>query len=422
LKKIKWDNGCVKWGVTAFLVIAASVLLFALVQRGSAISAAVSKFFYYLSPIIWGLAIAYLLNPIVTRVQKKLFLPLGVKLFKKHPNRAFPFSRGVSTALIVLLFVILLTLFAVLVVPQIYSSVETLVISLPGYIDRAAARINDFADSFPRAGEYISDIVDRVISFLDDWATNDAPGQLKDLLLDISLRVVSFVRGLFNLLIGIIVSVYLLYSKERFLARVKKLLYAVFPEKTVRAFLSAARFTDKAFLRFIGGKLLDSLIIGCICYLFCIIAKTPYALLVSVFVGITNIIPFFGPFIGAVPSALLILTQSGSQCFAFVIFITILQQFDGNFLGPLILGSRSGISGFWIIFSILLGGGFFGFIGMLVCVPVFTVIYTALRYFADARLEKRGLSKNTALYEPPLEAPPSANTAETSPPPDNGED
>ena len=196
----------------------------------------------------------------------------------------------------------------------------------------------------------------------------------------------------------IIVSIYILGNIEGFSASAKKLMYTVFSVEAAEKLREGLNFTDKTFMGFINGKLLDSAIIGLICYIGCALLNIPYALLVSVIVGVTNVIPFFGPFIGAVPSALLILLVDPLKCLIFVIFIIVLQQLDGNVIGPKILGSSIGINGFWVMFSIILGGGLFGFWGMLLGVPVFVVIYTALGRLVTKKLVKRDLPTDTDEY------------------------
>lgn len=200
------------------------------------------------------------------------------------------------------------------------------------------------------------------------------------------------------MLIGFVVACYVLSNMELFLAKSKKVLYSMFSVKASKRILKAIRFTDTAFMGFISGKVIDSAIIGVICYICCAIMRMPYVVLVSVIVAVTNIIPVFGPFIGAVPTALIILLVSPMKCLIYVIFIIVLQQIDGNIIGPKILGSSTGINGFWIMFAILLGGGLFGFIGMLLGVPVFVVIYAGLEKLVNDGLKKRGLQTETAEY------------------------
>ena len=201
-----------------------------------------------------------------------------------------------------------------------------------------------------------------------------------------------------NILIGFVVACYVLGNVETFSAKCKKLLYSCFSVKNTDTILSAVRFTDRAFNGFINGKIIDSAIIGIICYIVCSILKMPYIVLVSVVVGVTNIIPVFGPFIGGIPTALIILLVSPTKALIYVIFIIVLQQIDGNIIGPKILGSSIGINGFWIMFAILLGGGLFGVVGMILAVPLFAVLYSGLEILVDKRLKNRGLATETAAY------------------------
>jgi predicted PurR-regulated permease PerM len=198
-------------------------------------------------------------------------------------------------------------------------------------------------------------------------------------------------KSIYNLIIGIIVSIYLLSDKEGFVAAVKRMMYSIFSVETADRLRSGLNFVDRTFMSFLNGKLLDSLIIGIICYIVCSILQMPYTLLVSVIVGVTNIIPFFGPLIGAVPSALIILMVDPTKCLIFVIFVIILQQIDGNIIGPRILGNSTGITGFWVMFSIILGGGLFGFWGLLLGVPVFVVIYSLVTNLVVKKLKRNDL-------------------------------
>ncbi len=207
-----------------------------------------------------------------------------------------------------------------------------------------------------------------------------------------------FLRGLYNLIVGIIVSVYILAKLEFFNAGFKRLMYCIFTVEAADKIYDGIHFTDRTFMGFISGKLLDSAIIGLICYIFCAITNMPYALLVSVIIGVTNIIPFFGPIIGAVPTGLIILLTDPVKCLIFVIFIIILQQIDGNIIGPKILGNSTGISGFWVMFSIILGAGLFRFWGMLLGVPVFVVIFTLVNSLVKRKLERSDLPVNTEDY------------------------
>lgn len=213
--------------------------------------------------------------------------------------------------------------------------------------------------------------------------------QINAIVKTVSLSMLSFAKAVWNLVIGLIISIYLLASKERFVSQGKKLLYAFWDTRQANVIMEDFRLIDSTFGGFISGKILDSAIIGVLCFVVVSIMKMPYPMLISVIVGVTNIIPFFGPFIGAVPCALLILMVNPMQCLYFIIFIWILQQFDGNFLGPKILGDSTGLSGFWIIFSITIFSGLMGVPGMILGVPIFAVFYALIKRYVNRSLQKR---------------------------------
>ena len=218
------------------------------------------------------------------------------------------------------------------------------------------------------------------------------------ILRQVSLSMISLLKALWNFIIGFIISIYVMYNKESFAAQGKKLVFALMNTNTANQLIKDVRFTSDTFIGFISGKILDSFIIGCICFAGTSIMETPYALLVSVIVGVTNVIPFFGPYLGAIPSAILILMVNPIKCIYFIIFIIILQQVDGNIIGPKILGGSTGLSGFWIIFSITIFGGIMGIPGMIIGVPFFAVLYALIRRFSNRLLEKRGLPTETKMY------------------------
>ena len=210
--------------------------------------------------------------------------------------------------------------------------------------------------------------------------------------------VFSVMRFLFEFMIGIIISIYLMSSKELFSGQSKKIAYALFEENKANHLIRNMRFVHKTFIGFLSGKIVDSIIIGILCFLGTSFLEIPYAILVSVIVGVTNIIPFFGPYLGAIPCAILILMISPIHCLYFVIFIIILQQIDGNIIGPKILGNSTGISSFWVIFAITIFGGLFGIPGMVIGVPVFAIIYAGFRSYFHRMLRKKGLPTDTSVY------------------------
>ena len=368
-RHFKWDRTYINWGMTAFCVVALSLLFYFAVRNISVFGDFFRKLVTILAPFIWGLVICYLLSPLMRFLEERVFLPLGKRLYRKNKKGgAGKFARVMSILFSEIVLLLLIAALVYLIIPQILSSVQMLVQNSGTYADNVSME------------------------------TRLLP-QLGSLITSVSSGVYGFARSIYNLIIGIIVSVYLLADKEGFLAAVKRLSYAVFSVETADKLRQGLNFVDKTFMGFLSGKILDSLIIGIICYIVCSILKMPYTLLVSVIIGVTNIIPFFGPLIGAIPSALIILMVDPSKCLIFVIFIIILQQIDGNIIGPRILGSSTGINGFWVMFAIILGSGLFGFWGMLLGVPVFVVIYTVIQNLIIKKLKKSDLPWKIADYK-----------------------
>ena len=359
---------------------------------------AIGSLFSILSPFIWGLAITYILLPLVKSLQRGVFGALGKAIHKKKPEKAQRFARAMSVLLSEIIFLAIIVAIVYLIIPQLVSSITTIVENSSTYIANTTTWIEQLLSDNPEIEKYVLDVFNNVSEDLKNWLTNTVLPGIGNIAASVTTGIISVVKAVYNLVIGIIVSIYILGNIEGFSASAKKLMYTVFSVEAAEKLREGLNFTDKTFMGFINGKLLDSAIIGLICYIGCALLNIPYALLVSVIVGVTNVIPFFGPFIGAVPSALLILLVDPLKCLIFVIFIIVLQQLDGNVIGPKILGSSIGINGFWVMFSIILGGGLFGFWGMLLGVPVFVVIYTALGRLVTKKLVKRDLPTDTDEY------------------------
>ena len=385
-----------KWGVTAFLVIAAELAFYMLLTNSKGFFRNINTVTSILSPIIWGLVISYLLWPIVKFLEQNTIFPLLKKAFPKKNNRKLARALSILISVVVALFLIAMLLY--LVVPQLYVSIESIVTSAPEYYDTISAWITNFLKDYPQAEQILLETTGHASQTLVDWARSAVLPYLSKIITNLSTGLYSVLRTVLNILIGFVVACYVLGNVETFSAKCKKLLYSCFSVKNTDTILSAVRFTDRAFNGFINGKIIDSAIIGIICYIVCSILKMPYIVLVSVVVGVTNIIPVFGPFIGGIPTALIILLVSPTKALIYVIFIIVLQQIDGNIIGPKILGSSIDINGFWIMFAILLGGGLFGVVGMILAVPLFAVLYSGLEILVDKRLKNRGLATETAAY------------------------
>lgn len=393
-------------GLTAFCVIAASILLFFLLFKISSIRMAVKQFTQILEPFFVGGVIAYLLAPIYNLLLRNLMEVFSKKL---KPRHARPISVGISLFISILLALLVLVGTFALVVPRFISSIIGIVNSLQTYSNNIVIWLNDVLSGHPEVAEQVQDTYENLANSFMTWVnsklTPDAEamlsslGNLSALLSGVVSGVKIVIRLLKDFIIGMFVSAYLLISKRRLIAQAKKIVYGLFPQKYANYIIYECRYIQNVFGGFIRGKLLDSLIIGLICFAGCTIFRFPFPIVVSVIVGVTNIIPFFGPFVGAIPSAVLILLVSPIKCIYFVIFILALQQFDGNWLGPKILGNTTGLSSFWVLFSILLFGGLYGFVGMIIAVPLFAVIYSLISSYINHRLTKRTMSLDTREYE-----------------------
>ena len=398
-RHFRWDKKYLYWGVTAFCVIAAAILFYMALNYLPLLRQGLASLLHILSPFIWGLVICYLLTPFMRLVQKKLFGPLSKKLYKNSKRSdGSRFARSMSVLLSELFLLAILTALVCLIIPQLYSSLQNMVANSPMYIETASRWITQLLEDFPEIEQYVSQTLGQVNTSLMDWIQNTVLPKLGSLISNVTSGVYYAIMGVYNLVIGIIVSVYVLSNLEQFGASAKRILYSVFSVDMAKKILEGLEFTDRTFMGFINGKLLDSAIIGLICYIVCSILRMPYALLVSVIVGVTNIIPFFGPFIGAVPSSIIILLVNPVKCLIFIAFIILLQQLDGNIIGPKILGSSVGINGFWVMFSIILGAGLFGFWGMLLGVPVFVIIYAAITGSVTRKLKRSDLPWEAADY------------------------
>lgn len=306
--------------------------------------------------------------------------------------------RCISIIITLIIVGIFIYAFFSILIPNIATSVRNISIQFPTYINNLTTWSAKFLADNP-------DIEAIVIRFLDTYSeefygylNNSLVPQMEAILRQVSLSMISLLKVLWNFIIGFVISIYVMYSKENFAGQAKKIVYSVLRRQTANQLISDVRFASDTFIGFISGKIIDSFIIGCICFVGTSTLQMPYALLISVIVGVTNIIPFFGPYLGAVPSAVLILMVNPVKCIYFIIFILILQQVDGNLIGPKILGESTGLSGFWVIFSITVFGGIMGVPGMIIGVPCFAVLYAFIRRHANKMLEKRGLPTDTEEY------------------------
>lgn len=384
----------IAWGITAFCVIVGSIVFFFALFRVQALGTLLHKMVESLKPVLIGAVIAFLLVPTFNWTQRNL-LRLFAKS-KRPPKNSAAFAKVLSTTVCIAFALLVITLLLFLIVPQLIDSVGALLNS-----NLASLQFDDITAQLERL---LGDTFDAMPSLEEVF--NDARdalfGWVKTSLLPSLTVAASGVWYTFtvakDVLIGFIVAVYLLNSKELFAAQGKKILYSIFKIPHANMIINNMRFIHRVFAGFINGKLLDSLIIGVLCFVLMQIIGLPYALVISVVIGITNIIPFFGPFIGAIPCSLLLLLINPWQALYFIILIFALQQFDGNILGPKILGDSTGLASFWVLFSILLFGGLFGFGGMVMGVPVFAVLYSVAAGLTNHALDKKDLPTDTTQY------------------------
>lgn len=383
-------------GLTAFLVIVGSLLFFFLIDRYHGFTAIVSKMIGILQPITIGLVIAYLMTPIVNFEERHL-LPLAQKKMK-DPEKAKKLVRVISVLGALIFFVLIIAVLLLMVIPELYKSINGMIGTLPKQVNDFMDWLNEYVSSDSDISSYLEVGLTKSTEFFENWAKTYFLPQTKNIMVGVTTGVINAVKVLFNVLVGIIISIYVLMSKEEFVGQSKKLMYALLPGKSANAVIHTVHKSNEIFGGFISGKLLDSLIIGILCFICLYFMNMPYAVLVSVIVGVTNVIPFFGPYLGAIPSAILIMLASPIQGVYFIIFIVILQQFDGNILGPAILGESTGLSSFWVVFSILVGGGIFGILGMIIGVPAFAVIFYVFRRTVNHILRKKELPLSSEEY------------------------
>lgn len=376
--------------LAGFGAISLSIAFFFLIYRFQGFGDAISVLTGILMPFIYGAVIAYLLKPVCNTVENFLR--------RSFPEKAHKAVEPVAILLTMLFGVLLVYALLMMIIPQLITSVTTLYYTAQRNINRFVAWIStqEFFEENHDLLLMIESAYDSISLNLDTWIKTTLVPSMQNIVSGVGSGVISVVNTLKNLLIGIIVAVYLLASRKRFAQQAKMILYSAVPNPWAQRILDEVKYADRMFGGFINGKILDSAIIGVLCYIVCLIVRFPSALLVSVIIGVTNVIPFFGPFIGAIPATLLILIQDPIKAIWFVLFVFVLQQLDGNVIGPKILGNSTGLSSFWVLFAILLFGGLWGFVGMIVGVPLFAVIYDVVKKLVLFGLRRNG---QTQMYD-----------------------
>ncbi len=354
--KFKGDKKYLYWGITAFLVIASSISFYYLIFRMDSVINILTRIITILTPILNGLLIAYVVTPLLNYIESKIVIPL-LKKQKKSQLINPKIARNISVFTTMVIVISLLYSFFALIIPQIYQSILNIISQYNTYLNNLLAYVSKLVEANPELESVIQGIFTQYSTLFSDWVNNIILPQIESIIKSLSVGVIGFLGALFNVILGFIISIYLLAGKDTFASQSKKVIYAFMDTSNANQFIRDIRFAHRTFSGFIIGKIVDSIIMGLLCFIGLTILKIPYALLISLIIGVTNIIPYFGPFLGAIPSGLLILMIDPKLCLYFVIFIIILQQFDGNILGPKILGEYTGISSFWVIFAITVGGG-----------------------------------------------------------------
>ena len=369
-------------GITIFVSLAAAITFVFLLLRIEEIKNFWDTVMTGLRPVIVGVALAYLLFHSCAALEKRM-------------SKLGKWARPLSVALVMLIVISIIAMFFASVLPQLIQSIRGLIATLPGMVQTQLARLNEQIEGHTELAEQIMQWIESVEKQFEEWIRQNLVSTVSVL----SKSLLTVGTAVLDLLIAMIVAIYLLIDRERYVAQLRKLFFAASRKSRWNgAILDAFHQANNIFSGFISGKLIDSLIVGVVCFVCLTLMQMPYTLLVSVIVGVTNIIPMFGPFIGAIPSAFLILLVSPGKCLAFLIFIVILQQIDGNVIGPRILGNSTGLSAFYVIASMLLFNQLLGFMGMVIGVPLFATLYYVVKRAAEFSLKQMDMPVETEAY------------------------
>ena len=391
-----WDKRDVNRGIILTLSLCLVVVFMSLIDKVPVVFGWIGAFLGALTPFIIGLGIAFLLNPVV-KILKKPMRKLTGKWCKTQA-KADSLANVFSVILTIVLFIAFLVILLSIVLPQIKDSVLKLYDNIPTYMNNVKNWLNNIFKGNQSVMDVINKYLDNFQETMSKLLSNTLIPNLDTILLKVTSGIMGVFGAVINIFVGIIVSIYVLLDKEKMKAKSKKLIYSTFSKERGNKVLDGLEYVNRVFGGFINGKVIDSLVIGILTGLFCTIVDMPYGALVAVIIGVTNIIPFFGPFIGAVPSAFLILVEDPKMALVFVIFILVLQQLDANIVQPVVLGESTGLSGLGVLIAIMVGSSMFGIVGMILAVPVFAIIYTILTILLRNRLHRKGFTNNTDYF------------------------
>ena len=395
MKKIK--DKLIREGVMLFCVGLALIAVWFAIHNTDSLRGGIAELNDILMPFYIGFVLAYLICPVYNGVVRNFYSLLDECMEKKQ--RAYKLARLGASVVALVTLIGAVGGFCLLVIPDLITSIMTLVQNMPETINRISDWFVVHVEENPQLLALFQDNLQMITERANDWFQSILQPAIDTVISGAAVGIIGTVNIVFDVFVALIVCVYVLNSKEMFQAQAKKMILALFKKERAESIFELGNITNKTFGGFINGKIIDSIIICILCFVVMSLLKMPMPTLISVIVGITNVIPFFGPFIGAVPSILLILIVDPIEAVKFAVWVLILQQLDGNIIGPKILGDSTGLESFWVMFSIIVAGGLFGFVGMVVGVPIFAVFYTYVTRFVNGRLKSKGLTTDTAVYE-----------------------
>ena len=385
-----------KWGLTAVAVIVIALVISLIFSKLGPIATAISTIISTVSSVLYGVVMAFLMAPVYDRIG----IWVGEILSSLFPKwkKSDKYAKMIATLACLVILILVVFALIMMIIPELVNSITNVISYAPSGTQNLEAWLKDILNKNPNLekliiGNYL-DISER----LSDIATTTVLPNVNTYIKNLSSGVINALGVVVNIIIGLMVMMYLLNMKTTLASQAKKIVYAVAGVKIGNEIVTEARYIKNMFEKFIVGKIIDSIIIGIINYVFMAIIHMPYALLISVVVGVTNVIPFFGPFIGAIPSIILLLLISPVMALQFAVWILVLQQVDGNIIGPKILGQTTGLPSFWVLFSILLFGGLFGIVGMIIAVPTWAIIYRTISRLSEHFLRKKGLKPDSKHY------------------------
>lgn len=396
-KKIDFKAGYIKTGITIFVVGMALILCFFTLYNFAEVRALAGKINDILMPFYLGIVMAYLLCPIYNATLRWVYK--GMNRVQNKPERAYTVSRFTASLVSITFLILMVGSLIMLVIPDLIDSIVTLIKGLPATADKISMWVQDNIEQNPELVQLLQGRIESASETFFQWAQSNILPGAESLLAGVSVGLIGTVGSLIDILVALVICVYVLNSKEIFQAQAKKFILAVFSPAKAEEIFELGRTCNNTFGGFINGKIIDSIIIGILCFIAMTVLKLPLTLLISVVIGVTNVIPFFGPFIGAIPCTILLLCIDPIAAVKFAIMVLVLQQLDGNVIGPKILGKATKLASFWVMFAIIVGGGLFGFVGMILGVPTMAVIYVYFSKFINKRLEGKNLPSHTEIYE-----------------------